>query len=178
MRRGTAAICLIAMGACAFLSGSDPYQKHRRPGDPISPTFPIYSLKIQGLTMLEALLAVGRQLHIPLGIRYLDMEAVEKPISISRPPSRRDSTYVPVSNLGNTLDDILRAGFNYAWKIRGNIVEDENPNGEGTVEKKPFGTPIQINNLRAQYDSKNLINFRLSRIRNSKVHHPGGQPPP
>lgn len=165
--RPVAKVCLIAVALCALLPGSIASEQKRRPGDPISPDYRIYSLQIDGMSMIGALLAVGRQLHIPMGIRYLDRDAVQKRVSVRL---HRQKGKVPPHFVGPTLatalTHILSYGADYTWNIRGTVVTYY---GTGdtplpSYETKPFGSPIQIDNRRAQWPSNNLLNFRLAKF--------------
>jgi len=158
-----------AVALCALLPGSMASEQKRRPGDPISPDYPIYSLQIDGLNTIGALLTVGRQLHIPMGIRYLDRDAVQKPVSVHWSRVRRRKGKVPSHFVGPTLatalTHILSYDANYTWNIRGTVTlygpgDSQMPSSE----TKPFGSPIQIDNGRAQWPDKNLLYFRLAKF--------------
>jgi len=185
--RPAAKVCLIAVALCALFPGSIAFGQKRRPGDPISPDYRIYSLQVDGMSMIGALLSVGRQLHIPMGIRYLDRDAVQKPVSVRLPRVRRQKGKIPPHSLAPTipgaasqpvslvppfyvgptlataLNAILAVGVDYAWQIRGVVIVW--PMGEGYAGTKPFGSPIQIDNRRAQWPDKNLLYFRLAKFK-------------
>ncbi|MDR3675978.1 MAG: hypothetical protein P4N24_10850 [Acidobacteriota bacterium] len=142
---------------------STPARQKRRPGEKISPDYRIDSLQIDRMSMLGALLAIGRQLHIPLGIRYLDNQAVQKPVRIHW---NRNSGYPPhvmAPDLGRALTAILPVDAGYTWEIRGHRTEitGDIPEDGSVVVKVPYGSPIEIDNWRATSDSKDLLNFRL-----------------
>ena len=101
--RPLAKVCLLAVALCALSPGSIASEQKRRPGDPISPNYRIYSLQIDGMSMIGALLAVGRQLHIPMGIRYLDRDAVQKPVSVRLHRVRRRKGKIPPHFLAPTI---------------------------------------------------------------------------
>jgi hypothetical protein len=63
---------LAAPTAAQFLAlGHDP----QRSGEALPR---VHSFKCEGASMLEALLLLGQQEHVPLGIEYLNLEAVQK----------------------------------------------------------------------------------------------------
>ena len=139
-------------------------QQNRRLGEKISPDYPIYSLQIDGMSMIGALLALGQQLRIPLGIRYLDNTAVQKPVSVHLPPSQGFAPHsFVVSNLGMALNAILAVDRNYTWRVKGTRSEITSnlPEDGSVVAKAPYGSPIEIDNRSAHADRKNLLNIPL-----------------
>ena len=65
------------------------------------------------------------------------------------------------------MNTILAVGIDYVWNIRGTAVayygtgDDAGP----SVATEPFGSPIQIDNRRAQWPNKNLLYFRLAKFK-------------
>jgi hypothetical protein len=136
----------------------------RRPGEKISPDYRIDSLRIDWMSMLGALLAMGRQLHIPLGIRYLDNQAVQNPVRVHWPRQMgKNPPHVMVPDLGRTLDAVLAVDAGYTWEIRGHRSEIIGgiPEDGSDVVKIPYGSPIEIDTGSALLDCKDLLNFRL-----------------
>jgi len=72
--------------------------------------------------MLEALLLLGQQEHVPLGIEYLDLEAVQKPISVN----------LHQTTFAEALKRILSNGKGYSWQLEGRVVTV----GHGGVRQK------------------------------------------
>jgi hypothetical protein len=157
-----AIVGLLAVAMSASLLPSTATADHRQPGDPIAPTYRIYSLRIEGMSMVGALLMVGRQLHMPMGIRYLDTDAVENQVHANLTPKRSHWGEFSPMDLRTAMDFILRFGADYTWSIRGTVLVS--PINDAYPGIKPFGSPIQIDNRRAQWPSRNLLNVRLAKF--------------
>jgi len=143
---------------------STPPRQKRQPGEKTSPDYRIDSLRIDWMSMLGTLLAMGRQLHVPLGIRYLDNGALLKPVRVHW--SLQKGKYPPhvmVPDLGRALDAVLAVDPGYTWEIRGyrtEILGDFYEDGRD-IAKIPYGSPVEIDNRHSSLDSKDLLNFRL-----------------
>ena len=73
---------------CAFtiaaLQASLPRSLSRAQGTQTSPIFskPVASFKVDRLCLIDAMLQLGQQEGVPLGIEYVNRQALEKPISV------------------------------------------------------------------------------------------------
>ena len=73
---------------------------------------PVTSFTVQGLCLVEALLQLGQQEDIPLGIEYVDRESLEKPISV-----KMDET-----TAGGILEKLLGQEGGYSWRVREGVL--------------------------------------------------------
>ncbi len=73
----------------------------------------VRSLNVRGLCVVDALLRLGQQEHIPLGIEYLAPEALEKPIA----GDFHNTT------VGGILEGLLGGGKGYTWRVREGVLE-------------------------------------------------------
>lgn len=67
---------------------------------------------VDGLSMLDALLQLGRQEHIPLGIEYLDPSDLDKPISV----------HLHGTSVGAVVNAILNQRRGYTWRSENGVV--------------------------------------------------------
>jgi hypothetical protein len=68
--------------------------------------------KVEKLSLLDALLQLGQEQGIPLGIEYIDLKAVTDPISVDMGPA----------TVAQVFDAILRQQPGYSWSVRGGVV--------------------------------------------------------
>jgi hypothetical protein len=67
---------------------------------------------VEGLCLLDALLQLGQEERIPLGIEYVDREALEKPINV-----KMDETTV-----GEVMERLLGQDRGYSWFVREGVL--------------------------------------------------------
>ena len=67
---------------------------------------------VDGLGMLDALLQLGRQEHIPLGIEYLDPSDLDKPISV----------HLHGTSVGAVVNAILNQRRGYTWRSENGVI--------------------------------------------------------
>jgi len=72
----------------------------------------VESFRANGVTMLGALLKLGQQEHLSLGIDYLNLDAVEAPVRVS----------LEHTTVGQILDAIVRQDPGYFWRLKDGIV--------------------------------------------------------
>ncbi len=72
---------------------------------------PVREFSARGVPMLDALLQLGRETDVPLGIEYIDLHALRQPVSVAL----RDTTF------GQVLDSILQYGQGYAWSTQNGV---------------------------------------------------------
>ena len=72
----------------------------------------VSSLKVQDLSLVDALLRLGQQERIPLGIEYVSREALEKPIS----EDFHNTT------VGEIVQVLLGGGRGYTWRVRDGVL--------------------------------------------------------
>jgi hypothetical protein len=80
-----------------------------------SPTIPsreVASFNVRGLCLVDALLALGQQEQVPLGIEYVGRDALEKPIT-----EDFHSTTV-----GKIVEVLLGGGKGYTWCVRDGVL--------------------------------------------------------
>jgi hypothetical protein len=82
-----------------------------RPPDSDIPSRPVRSFNIRDLNMIDALLQLGREQQIPIGIEYIDATAFRSRITLHA----QDTT------VGRLLDTITHAQ-GYSWFPEGNVV--------------------------------------------------------
>jgi len=70
------------------------------------------SFKVERLSLVDALLQLGQQEGFPLGIEYVDREALQKPISV-----KMDETTV-----GEILEELLGQNRGYSWHVREGVL--------------------------------------------------------
>ena len=73
---------------------------------------PVASFKVERLPLIDALLQLSQQEGIPLGIEYVDHDAVEKPLSLEM-----DETTV-----GEILEELLGQNKGYSWHVRESVL--------------------------------------------------------
>lgn len=73
---------------------------------------PVASFKVQRLCLLDALFQLGQEEGVPLGIEYVDREALEKPISV-----KLDQTTV-----GEIVAELLGEKEAYSWRVREGVL--------------------------------------------------------
>jgi hypothetical protein len=72
----------------------------------------VASFRVERLSLLDALLQLGQQEGVPLGIEYVDRQALEKPISV-----RMDETTV-----GEIMERLLGRDKEYSWLVREGVL--------------------------------------------------------
>lgn len=70
------------------------------------------SFQGQGLCLVDALLKLGQQEQIPLGIEYISREALEKPVG----------TDMDETTVGKIVQALLRGDKSYNWEVRGSVL--------------------------------------------------------
>jgi hypothetical protein len=103
--RAAAAATLIFVACTAVWAG-----QRGRAGSPRGPSAGgrgVISFRAAGVSGLEALLALGRLEHLPMGIRYVDRGLAEKPITVS----------VRGATLGEAVRAIMRQESGYTWTL-------------------------------------------------------------
>src|SRR5208282_2786208 len=142
-----AIVCFLAAALSALLPGSTASGQHRPKN--IGSDSTIYPLKIKRMNMLDALLDLGREWRIPMGIRYLDNNALEEipPIDlhpeelvVHDPEIQPRRTIVTHPTIGEALSATMR--YTYHWVLNKNV--------------------ISIDNWLAYWNSNNLLNFQIS----------------
>ncbi len=73
---------------------------------------PVGSFEVQSVSIVGALLQLGREARIPLGIEYVDLEAAERPISVS----------LNQSTVGEALKAILKDSKGYEWRVNDGVL--------------------------------------------------------
>jgi hypothetical protein len=66
------------------------------------------AFEVKGLCLVDALLTLGEQAQVALGIEYVTRESLEKPVSLAF----RDTT------VGNIVQALLGGGKGYRWRVR------------------------------------------------------------
>lgn len=140
VRKSTLAVFLLAVlfgvllvGSGGSVYGDEPPQLSRLLARRVS------SFRVEKTSKLDALLNLGRQEHIPLGIEYVDFQALEKPISINIGPS----------TIAETLDAIFGRGSGYSWSVQDGV--------------------LHISHKSLRKSSRNLLDRRLPRFSIRKV---------
>ena len=72
----------------------------------------VESFRANGVAMLEALLKLGQQEHLPLGIDYVNLDAVEAPVRVS----------LEHATVAEILDAIVRQDPGYFWRLKDGVV--------------------------------------------------------
>lgn len=72
----------------------------------------IRAFDVEGLSMLDALLRLGRQEQVPLGIEYLDPRDLDKPISV----------HLRGTSVGAVVKAILNQRAGYTWRVENGVV--------------------------------------------------------
>jgi len=72
----------------------------------------VASFSVRGACLIDALLTLGQQERIPLGIEYVSREALEKPIS-------KDFQNTTV---GEIVQVLLGGGRGYTWRVRDGVL--------------------------------------------------------
>jgi hypothetical protein len=67
---------------------------------------------VERLCLLDALLQLGQEEGVPLGIEYVDREALEKPLSV-----KLDETTV-----GEIVEGLLGQNKGYSWRVRDGVL--------------------------------------------------------
>ncbi|HUI41658.1 MAG TPA: hypothetical protein VL523_06795 [Terriglobia bacterium] len=117
--RIAAALGALLYCALAIAAGRDRQRTH-------APDSSVESFTANNVPVLDALLKLGRQQHIALGIDYVDLAAAERPISVSL-------EHVTVAR---ALDAILAHQRGYVWGL-----------GDGVVVVSQQGAPAGARNL-------------------------------
>lgn len=72
----------------------------------------VASFSVRGLCLFDALLGLGEQEQVPLGIEYVSREALEKPIT----EDFHNTT------VGVILEGLLGGGKGYTWRVRDGVL--------------------------------------------------------
>ncbi len=72
----------------------------------------VHGFDVEGLSLLDALLQLGRQARVPLGIEYLDPADLEKSVTL----------HVSESSVGHVLRAILDQRAGYTWTVDDGVV--------------------------------------------------------
>lgn len=128
MRRTNSIACLLAVALSALLPGSTASGQHRPKN--IGSDSTIYPLRIKGMNKLDALLDLGREWRIPVGIRYLDDTALEKMPPVDLHPEelvihdteiqpRRTVVSRPTISYALT---VVVGGAGYRWELNRGVI--------------------------------------------------------
>lgn len=128
-------IYLLSVPSGVSLGGSAP-PVHGRQACQLSklPTKLVDSFRADKVSLIDALLQLARQEQIPLGIEYVDFEALEKPIAVNLGPA----------TISEVLDAILKQGSGYSWSVQDCVVN--------------------VSHASISENSGNLLNTRLPRF--------------
>lgn len=67
----------------------------------------------EGSTLFDAVLLLGQEQHIPLGIEYIDEEALQRPITVK----------VGAATVGQVLGAILKQEPGYSWSVNAGVID-------------------------------------------------------
>lgn len=98
------------MGALLYLV--QPTASLPHPQLPRVAASPVESFSADHVPIVDALLQLGREQHVPMGIEYVDLAAVEEPISVS----------LQHVTLARVLDVILSSRHGYVWRFADGVV--------------------------------------------------------
>lgn len=79
---------------------------------------PVSSFNVESLPMIDAVLQLGQQEKVPLGIEYVTLEALQKPVTINLHPT----------TVGKALRAILPKGSGYTFREDHGVVVVSNKN--------------------------------------------------
>ena len=99
----------------------------------------VNSFRVERVSVIDALLQLGRQEQIPMGIEYIDLQALEEPISVTTGPS----------TVAEVLNAILSKASGYSWSVRDGVVA--------------------ISHASIGRNHRNLLNWRLSHFSVTKM---------
>jgi hypothetical protein len=100
--------CILTVALSLFLSGRLDAGTPNSPGQSSEPlTRHVDAFRVGGVTKLDALLGLGKQEHLPLGIEYLDRDAVQTKVTVNL----RDVTVEQV------FGAVLGRTSGYKWRV-------------------------------------------------------------
>jgi hypothetical protein len=73
---------------------------------------------VHKMSMVGALLLLGRQEKFPLGIEYIDQQAISKTLTLN----------IKGSTIAGALNAIVKTGKGYRWNIRNGVIDISNAN--------------------------------------------------
>src|SRR5579883_356149 len=73
---------------------------------------------VHKISMVGALLLLGRQEKFPLGVEYIDQQAVSKTLTLN----------IKSSTIAGALNAIVKTGKGYRWNIRNGVIDISNAN--------------------------------------------------
>ncbi len=89
------------------------------------------SFNAENISGLAALLKLGREQHLPMGIRYIDLELAQKPISITlRRPTIQE-----------VLRTVMKHEKSYTWKLSDGLLSVSHP-GASTERQNLLATML------------------------------------
>lgn len=98
---------LLVVASHSVAKGRTKYQLGQNDGSKA-----VQSFKVEKISLLDALLQLGRERSLPLGIEYIDMKAVTEPITVE----------VKRATVAQVLDAILSQEPGYSWSFQNGVV--------------------------------------------------------
>src|SRR6266478_6558832 len=87
---------------------------------------PASDFNSKGLGLTETLLKFSQQQHLRIAVEYIDRSSMDQPIVVN----------LQKKTVRQGLDNILRNGHGYSWRLRNGIVEITNRRGSKRADKQ------------------------------------------
>jgi hypothetical protein len=88
---------------------------------------PVNEFRVQGASLVDAILELGKAAHQPFGIEYVDADALEKPVT-----ARLDH-----GALEQALAAIFQNHKEYSWHVEGGVVVITSPKSPRGARESP-----------------------------------------